>query len=333
MFTQECPITALTSSVSQIARIDQRAAGELEPAAVTWQRALELFLNARADSPHTRRAYRRQVTQAMTALGAVTLAQLDGETLAQWRADIVASPLSPSSQSQALAAVRSFLRWSRAVGLHELGDTLIRETLRTPRADVRRPYAVATEPEIRELIERAGSFRDRALIAVLFGAGLRAAEAAGLDVDDLSEDQDGSCTLRVRRGKGRKDRLVPIRSDVATLLRAYLAETRRALNQVGPLFLSEDRARRRADRRLSERAIGYLLEKLCVSARIQAKRISPHAARHTYALRALRSGANVVAVQKLLGHASIATTQRYVDHLETSELRDAVPDLPLGDLS
>jgi integrase/recombinase XerD len=71
-----------------------------------------------------------------------------------------------------------------------------------------------------------------------------------------------------------------------------------------------------------------LIQRLCEPAGIEAKRISPHSVRHTFAIRALRAGASPVAAQKLLGHASLSTTSRYLDHLELGELREAVPELP-----
>lgn len=309
--------------------------GELErrpdalpaPAAATWQRALEVFLDARTDSPHTRRAYRRQITAAMRALQVATLDQLTGEALADWRARLIAGSLAPGSQSQALAALRSFLRFTRGFSLHPLGDDLIRETLRTPHAETRRPYQVLADWEIAALLAACGTDRDRAIVAVLIGGGLRAAELVGLNVDDLSEDQDGEL-VAVVRGKGRKERVVPLRRDVARIIRRYLASSNRALSGTGPLFLSGDPARRTSDGRLSTRAVGYLVSLLVTAAGVDGKRISPHSTRHTYAIRALRAGASAITVQKLLGHASVATTQRYLDHLETSELRSAVPDLP-----
>lgn len=205
---------------------------------------------------------------------------------------------------------------------------MIRETLRTPRSETRRPYQVLSDWEISALLDACTSERDRALVAVLIGAGLRAAELVGLDIDDIAEDQDGEVMLTVH-GKGRKDRVVPIRRDVARIVRRYLATTGRTLGVSGPLFLSVDRAHRRDDDRLSPRAIGYLLAELLDRAGVDGKRISPHSCRHTYAIRALRGGASTTTVQKLLGHASPTTTQRYLDHLETAELRSAVPDLPL----
>lgn len=299
----------------------------LDPTSLDWRRALEVFLDSRADSPHTRRAYRRHVNAAMAELGVATLADLTGEQLAAWRARLLDRDCAPATNSQALAAVRSFLRFARAVGAHRLPDEVIRETLRTPPSTTLRPYQVLADWEITALLGACESDRDRALIAVLLGAGLRAAELVGLDVDDIGEDQDGEVALLVH-GKGRKDRVVPLRRDVARIVRRYLASSGRALGDIGPLFLSGDRAQRRDDGRLSTRAIGYLLADLLDHAGVDGKRISPHSCRHTYAIRALRGGASTVTVQKLLGHSSPATTQRYLDHLETSELRSSVPDLP-----
>jgi integrase/recombinase XerD len=133
----------------------------------------------------------------------------------------------------------------------------------------------------------------------------------------------------VRQGKGHKDRLVPINEDVADVINQYLADTGRYLTDEGPLFLATDRAAMgRASRRLSTRSMATLVKEGARAAGIKTTRISPHSLRHSYAIRCLRAGANVVAVSKLLGHASLAATQRYVDHLATAELRQQVPSLP-----
>jgi len=156
------------------------------------------------------------------------------------------------------------------------------------------------------------------------------AEAANLDVNDIIEDMDGGVSLFIRQGKGRKDRVVPIRPEVDGLLRAYLEETHRYLGCEGPLFLAVDRGvKGRRDAGMTTRSLARLVTQLARTAGIAAKRVTPHALRHTYAIRCLRSGGNVVAVAHLLGHSSISTTQRYVDHLAVSELRSTVPALPL----
>ncbi len=299
---------------------------------VPWSVVMEAYLAAAVDADHTRRAYRRHVHDALTRIGRPTVRDLTGADLAAWRGFVVASRLSPSSQAQALAAVRSFLAWAGSMGAHHLPGDTVRVALRTPRATVQKPYQVLTDAEVRALFTAATSPRDRALLAVLLGAGLRAAECVGLDGRDVREDGDGGTYLHVRQGKGRKDRSVPVQDDVARYLRTYLADTRRHLGYVGPLFLAHDRAvRGREGKRLSVRAVGYRVQRLVEAAGIVAKQISPHSLRHTYALRALKQGGNVIAVSKLLGHASIATTQRYLDHLGLAELRAVVPLLPLSE--
>jgi site-specific recombinase XerD len=175
----------------------------------------------------------------------------------------------------------------------------------------------------------AAGTRERALLGVLLGAGLRVAEAAALSISDIIEDHDGDVSLFVVLGKGRKDRIVPIRPEVDALLRRYLVESGRHLGDEGRLFLASDRgAASRTTVGVTTRTLSRLVTELAETAGISAKRVTPHSLRHTYAIRCLRAGGNVVAVAKLLGHSTIATTQRYVDHLATSELRSSVPALP-----
>lgn len=337
------PDTAIVTTTP--AALPQLAAA----AGTSWPVVLDAYLATAVDSDHTRRAYRRHVTAALEWCGVPTLAELTGSALAAYRAYVTSLSVAPASQAQALAALRSFLTWSRTMGAHALPGDVMQVALRTPRATVLRPYHVLSDAEIARVLGAADTPRDRALLAVLLGAGLRAAEVCSLDVRDVQEDGDGGTVLLVRQGKGRKDRSVPVQPDVARLVRAYLAAAGRRLGDEGPLFRAHDRAahrrgeqrrregdhhrrdlrdRQRDDRRLSTRAVGYLVQRVTAAAGVEAKAISPHSLRHSFALRALRHGGNVVAVSKLLGHASISTTQRYVDHLAVAELRAAVPALP-----
>ena len=123
---------------------------------------------------------------------------------------------------------------------------------------------------------------------------------------------------------------MPLRSQVAAAVRAYLDATARPLRAEGALFLGADRAAAsRANLRMSPRALGYLVQRYVLPAGIEGKHLSPHACRHTFALRALRNGSDLLAVSKLLGHAQVSTTQLYLDHLDMEDLRGALPDLPL----
>jgi site-specific recombinase XerD len=295
-----------------------------------WSIVVDAYLAAAIDSDHTRRAYRRHLTQAFAILGVETVADVHGAHLAAYRAAVATSSRSPAYQGQTLAALRAFLTWSRTMGAHTLPGELVKVALRTPTATVRRPYQVLAEPEVAAILVAAGTPRDRELLGVLLGGGLRVAEAVGLDVADVLTDQDGGTALYTRQGKGRKDRTVPIQPEVAKLLRTYLDATGRRLGDLGPLFRAHDRAASKLPRgRLTTRAVASIVERCAEAAEIHAKAVSPHTMRHTYAIRSLRAGGNVVAVSKLLGHASITTTQRYVDHLAVAELRNAVPALPV----
>jgi site-specific recombinase XerD len=296
-----------------------------------WQLVVEAYLDAAIDSQHTRHAYARHLRSAFAVLGVATVSDLTGADLARYRASVISSKLAPASQAQALAALRSFLSWSRTLGAHRVSAEVVRIGLKTPKVVVRRPYRTLGERDIASVLATAATSRDRALLAVLLGGGLRAAEAVGLDVTDLHDDPDGGLVIAVRRGKGRRDRQVPVQPEVSSLLLAYLAETGRRLGDPGPLFRAHDRGHHLRERvRLSTRAVGYLVSQAMEKAGLTAKAISPHSLRHTYAIRALQAGGNVIAVQKLLGYASVATTQRYLDHLALGELRAAVPPLPIS---
>lgn len=296
--------------------------------ATPLDRALEAWLRTLASRPNTQRAYGRHLRDAFRELPAATLEDLAPWRLEAWREVLLQDGRSPATHAQAMSALRSFLGWVA----DQLGQDLPRAVLRAlkiPKSKVLRPYEVLSEEELEALLKVAEDHpRDWALLAVLLGAGLRASEAVALDVQDLRRDGTGGWFLHVRRGKGGKDRMVPLKRGVAGLVQAYLNPTGRAS---GAMFLADDRAAAsRPDLRMSPRALGYLVRRYLAPAGIEAKRISPHACRHTFALRALRAGSDLVAVSKLLGHAQVATTQVYLDHLAMEDLREALPDLPLG---
>ncbi len=172
---------------------------------VSWRVVLDTFLDARVDSEHTRRAYRRHVEDFFKAADISTVMEVTGPLLTSYRAALIASELSPHSQKQAIAAVRSFLRWSGMMRAHTFPLELLGETLRTPRASVNKPYSVLTEQEIRDVLaSAAGMPRDFAILALMIGAGLRVSEVVTLDVADIREDGDGGALLYIRQAKGKK---------------------------------------------------------------------------------------------------------------------------------
>jgi integrase/recombinase XerD len=303
-----------------------------------WRSVVEAFLNAAVDSPHTRAAYALQLRRAFAALGVRSVAELTGAKLAAYRARVCAmDEYAPATKAQMLHALRSFLRWSGALGAHPLSGDTVRLALRVPRTKVKTPRNILNEVQAAALLAAAAATpRDWAMMCVFVGAGLRISEVSRLDCRDLRSDGAGGFLLHIRQGKGRVDRLVPVHGEVHHALLDYLATTQRHPSSEGALFRRYDGRHNRggfyrgAPRdRLSRQAIFRHVKRLLTEASINAKGYSPHSLRHTYAMRAFRARASAVHVQKLLGHASLMTTQVYLDHLQLPELLAAVPPLPL----
>jgi integrase/recombinase XerD len=224
--------------------------------------------------------------------------------------------LAPTSLRRRAAALKGFYRFAFGEGLIEFD---VASHLDLPRQSRRLPDTLGVE-EVERLLEAAsgGGLRDRALLELLYAAGLRVSEAIGLDREDLSVD---GAFVRVI-GKGDKERLVPIGEISLDWLAAWLEGPRPALLALahvapvrgGPLFLG-DRGRRLA-RQQAWAAVGAAAGRAGLGGRV-----SPHTLRHSFATHLLEGGADLRVVQELLGHASISTTQLYT-HLTGERVRD-----------
>jgi len=222
------------------------------------------------------------------------------------RKTIRGAPWAPRSVEWALTAARSFLRWALLRGhvLEEIHSLIvIRPSLRLPRA--------IAEAEVLRLIEAGPQGRcekrDRALLELLYGTGLRASEALHLGIGDVDLSER---VLFVKQGKGGKDRVVPFGERVWQAIRVYLREERPAWS--GPLFPSTQRGV------LTREGLEALVTRAAQHAGI-LRPVSPHRLRHSYATHLLRHGAPLVAIQKLLGHSSLVSTEVYLA-LETKDL-------------
>ncbi len=142
-------------------------------------------------------------------------------------------------------------------------------------------------------------------------------------VSDILSDDDGADWVIVRMGKGRKDRMVPLAPDVAQVLREYI--TSHKLRRDDYLITS----RQGESGRMTSTRVWQIITSAVQAARIN-KRLSPHSFRHTYAIGRLKAGASPVIVQKLLGHSSLSTTQKYIDHLELDDLKQWAAPLSSG---
>jgi integrase/recombinase XerD len=268
----------------------------------------------RGVSRHTLSAYRRDLARWSAHLGSLGVDRPQdvreshvSEFLARLReGDEDHQPLAATSAARTLVAVRGLHRFLAVEGVL---DTDPARRVSPPTPPSRLPQAIPVE-DVERLLEAASvgdtpaSLRDRALLEVLYGTGARISEAVGLDVDDVEGD-DGVVRLR---GKGGKERLVPLGSYAASALGAWLVRGRPAFATKGvgtpALFLNTRGGR------LSRQSAWAVLRASAERARLGGH-LSPHTLRHSFATHLLEGGADVRVVQELLGHASVTTTQVY----------------------
>ncbi len=278
--------------------------------------AFQLEQRARGVSPHTARAQKGDFEKLMAHALAHRWAdwEVKPRVLRRFAQELGERGLDPASQARILSTVRAFYRWlfetQRIAGNPASG-------LRNPKQPQRLP-AFLTEEESRSLLALPEpkdflSARLSCLLELLYASGLRVSELTGLDLQDLLLEER---TLRVL-GKGRKERLVPFHTGVAALLDTYLALRRTFLLEKGlppspALFLNQRGGR------LTPTSVRTFLSQALEHASLRAK-VSPHALRHSFATHLLSRGMDLRAIQELLGHASLSTTQRYT-HLDLEQL-------------
>ncbi|HEY2956542.1 MAG TPA: tyrosine-type recombinase/integrase [Candidatus Eisenbacteria bacterium] len=280
--------------------------------------ALEAFLTELAAHPrgsaHTLAAYRRDITRVLDrAAGAgkpVAPALWTRELLERSLRDLSLSGHAAASAARALAAWRSFTRFCVRRGILSADPA---RAIPFPRIPRRLPRTLPAQELGRALDRMSGAepvtLRDRALIELAYSSGLRLAELVGLNHGDL--DRTGGL-LRVR-GKGRRERIVPAGDEALAALERYLAAAGRARGRPGEPLFTNPRGTRLSGRtvqRVVRRRLGAIATGLGVS---------PHALRHSFASHLLDRGADLRAIQELLGHRSLATTQIYT-HVSRSRL-------------
>jgi integrase/recombinase XerD len=288
------------------------------------ERYLDHLTVERGLSTHTLAAYRRDLRRYVAFLSKRDVARADAveeSAVRSFVASLSASthgpegrPYRATSIARALSAVRSFHRFLVREGVTDRDPAAAVVQPRLPRS---LPHPIPVE-EIRRLLDAPdpatpGGLRDRAILELLYGSGLRISELTGLDVDDLELDAGSVRVL----GKGGKEREVPLGSYAREAVDAYLTRGRPALASAatrGALFLNARGGR------LSRQSCARLLGRYVRLAGIE-RRVTLHSLRHSFATHLLEGGADVRVVQELLGHASVATTQIYT--LVTSQhLRD-----------
>ncbi|MGH9312854.1 MAG: tyrosine recombinase XerC, partial [Vicinamibacterales bacterium] len=290
-----------------------------------------LRLNQNA-SPHTTRAYESDLDQFVAYLAAarkkpgaeLSPADLDATAVSGFLADLHRRGNSRASAARKLASLRTFFRYLRREGRIDDDPAAL---VGTPKRETKLPAHLA-EPEMSRLLETPDlstpfGRRDRAILELFYASGLRLSELVGLDLDDVN------LSGRVVRvlGKGGKERIVPFNKTAAGAIRAWLPdlESFPALSRGGDL--RRERNVKKSGRalfvnyrggRLSTRSVDRLVRKYVAQCSTRFG-ISPHALRHSFATHLLQRGADLRAIQELLGHARLSTTQRYT-HVNATQL-------------
>ena len=290
---------------------------------VTWD--VDGFVaSLTGSSPHTRKAYESDLRQFVAWAergGATGPEAVDHLTLRRYLAYLTTRGMARPTIARKAAALRAFFGWLRRRGVVAVDPT---RNLRTPKGDRRLPK-VPKQAEVATLLDEAPAspeddgdgvatavaLRDNAVLELLYGAGLRVSELCGLGPSDV-DLRGGLVTVLGKRSKIRR---VPLGEAAIAAIRTYLDRGR--ANLTGPASPADALFLNRRGRRLTPRDARRILERRLLT---DGRAISPHTLRHAYATHLLEGGADLRAVQELLGHADVATTQLYT-HLTKDRLR------------
>lgn len=255
--------------------------------------AFERYMVSRGWSPQTRRAYRDTVGRLLKMLNSRNVLEVSRADIRELQSQLVERGLSPNSLLIHSAAIRSFFKFLRVAELVRFDPTLRLDTRKA--VPMRRPRLLTVE-EIERLIAASETPFERAIVEVLYATAVRVSELVAIEVKDV--DFAGQ-TVRVEKGKGGKSRIVPFGEHARAALCTYLEER-------GEGFLFEHKGKPYSTSRISQ--VLYMLAK-----RANVPGVHPHAFRRACATHMLASSANIRAVQDLLGHECITTTQIYTN--------------------
>ncbi len=286
---------------------------------------LAMLANERGASEHTVRAYAREVRGFAAYLGETLgkdarIAAVEHLHIRGYLGVLYERGLTKASAARALAAIRSWFKWLAKEGKVAQNPALLVSTpkrpLHLPRVpsmeEVNRVLDSLEGPVKREMAEAAAwPERDRVIFELLYGCGIRNSELVGLNMGSVKWRDDAVLV----RGKGKKERLVPLGDEAAAALKIYLplreakltAAGKGGLVHEGPLMTN---LRMRGDCRLTTRRVGRIVKAIALSRGLAAD-VHPHTLRHAFGTHMLEEGADLRAIQEMLGHERLSTTQRY----------------------
>jgi integrase/recombinase XerC len=287
-----------------------------------------MLTNERGASEHTVRAYAREIRSFADYLdktfsGSGDFSAVEHLHIRAYLALLYERGLTKASAARALAAVRSWFKWLAKEGVIQQNPALL---VSTPKRPVRLPRVPSMEDVNRVLNSLDGDpahrqkhndeaaawpERERVIFELLYGCGIRNSELVGINMTDIQWKNDAILV----RGKGRKERFVPLGDEAAIAMRAFLplreaklvAAGKGALILDGPLLTN---MRMRGDCRLTTRSVGRIVKTIAQSRGLAAD-VHPHTLRHAFGTHMLEEGADLRAIQEMLGHERLSTTQRY----------------------
>lgn len=273
------------------------------------------LLLERGLSAHTLEGYQTDVTHLLQFLGdrGIAVNETQTDNLHEFLCTLRDLGISPRSQARALSGIRSFFKFLRMEGYMEHNPC---ELLEAPRFGRTLPDVLSVE-DIDAMIaaldpQKDETLRNHAIIETLYGSGLRVSELVELRISRVNLDDE----YLIITGKGNKQRLVPLSPEATALIRDYLPVREKLKIKSDSrdiLFLN------RRGAQMTRVMVFYIIRDLAATAGI-TKKVSPHTLRHSFATHLLEGGANLRAIQEMLGHESISTTEIYI-HLDRSRLR------------
>ncbi|HEY2861547.1 MAG TPA: tyrosine-type recombinase/integrase [Terracidiphilus sp.] len=289
-----------------------------------------VLANERGASTHTLRAYERELTDfaawvVQNSGPDQTPERIEHTDIRAYLGTLYDRGLAKSSASRALAAIRSWFKWLARTGRVQQNVASLVSTPKLPRHLPRVPSIEQMNRVVDSVDDDAATWpaRDRAILEVLYGCGMRNAELTGLNLQDIHWANEAILV----RGKGQKQRYVPLGDAAAHALRAYLGERSARLTAVSPaaatpaLFVNlrlRGLSKPGGEARLTTRSVGRIVKRVAMLRGLPAD-VHPHTLRHAFGTHLLEEGADLRAIQELLGHERLSTTQRYTQ-LTTAQL-------------
>jgi integrase/recombinase XerC len=265
-----------------------------------------LSLGERNASPHTIKAYAGDLENFAAYVGARKWRQIDHITIRGFLSQQYEKGLSKTSVARSLAAVRSLYKWLALEAIVEQNPAALVSTPKLPKKLPRVPTLEEMNSVLDGKMPEIASFpeRDRLMLELLYGCGIRNSELVGINRDDVRV----SAEAILIRGKGKKERYVPFGEAVKSALAAYLPARRLALAETHknhPALLINRRGGR-----LTTRSVGRIIKRIAVAKGLSPE-VHPHTLRHAFGTHMLEEGADLRAIQEMLGHERLSTTQRY----------------------